>query len=119
MTYDKFDRLCSRLLATTRVIQWGGSRVWKVGPKVFAVGGWGDEIPAFTFKVDEDAYDFLRDRPGLRPAPYFASRGMKWIQQYTTPGPSDLELREFITQSHHLVSLGLTKKMQRELGLFP
>jgi predicted DNA-binding protein (MmcQ/YjbR family) len=117
MTYEKFDRLCARLPAATRVVQWRGSRVWKVGPKVFAIGGWGDEIPAFTFKVDEDAYDFLRDQPGLRPAPYLASRGMKWIQQYTHPGLSDVDLRGFINQSHHLVSIGLTKKLQRELGL--
>ena len=119
MTYDKFDKICAALLATTRVVQWGGSRVWKVGSKVFAVGGWDDEEPAFTFKVDEDAYDFLRDRPGLRPAPYFASRGMKWIQHYAKPGLSDRQLREAISQSHHIVSCGLTKKVQRELGLNP
>jgi predicted DNA-binding protein (MmcQ/YjbR family) len=42
---------------------------------------------------------------------------MKWIQQYTHPGLSDVDLRGFINQSHHLVSSGLTKKLQRELGL--
>lgn len=117
VTYDKFDTFCTKLPATSRVIQWGGSRVWKVGSKVFAIGGWAEKDPAFTFKVDEEVYDFLRDQPGLRPAPYFATRGMKWIQQYAKPGLSDKQLREFLSQSHLLASLNLTKKARRELGL--
>jgi len=27
------------------------------------------------------------------PSPYFSSRGMKWIQQYSVPGMSDKELK--------------------------
>ena len=117
MTYDKFDTFCTKLPATSRVIQGGGSRVWKVGSKVFAIGGWAEKDPAFTFKVYVEAYDFLRDQPGLRPAPYVATRGMKWIQQYAKPGLSDKQLREFLSQSHLLASLNLTKKARRELGL--
>jgi predicted DNA-binding protein (MmcQ/YjbR family) len=121
VTYDEFDQVCSRLPATTKVIQWGGSRVWKVGGevggKVFAIGGWNDDEPGFTFKVDEETFGFLCDQTGLRPAPYFASRGMKWIQHYARPGLSDDQLRDFLVQSHQIVSLGLTKKKQKELGL--
>ena len=42
---------------------------------------------------------------------------MKWIQHYAEPGLSDDGLRDYIRESHRLVSLGLTKKLQRELGL--
>ena len=77
MTYDEFNAFCGSLPATTYVMQWGGSHVWKVGGKVFAIGGWADDREAYTFKVSEIAYEILRDRPGLRPAPYLASRGMK------------------------------------------
>ncbi len=117
MTYDEFDQYCSTLPATTKVIQWGGSRVWKVGGKVFAIGGWSDDEPGFTFKVDDETFGFLCDQAGLRPAPYFASRGMKWIQHHTAPGLTDDQLQDFFAQSHRIVSLGLTKKKQRELGL--
>jgi predicted DNA-binding protein (MmcQ/YjbR family) len=99
------------------VVQWGGSHVWKVGGKVFAVGGWAVDEESFTFKVSDIAYEFLQEQLGLRPAPYLASRGMKWIQHYADPGLSDEGLREYILDSHHLVSLGLTKKKQIELGL--
>tara|TARA_R110001592_G_scaffold38779_5_gene127826 strand:- start:1329 stop:1697 length:369 start_codon:yes stop_codon:yes gene_type:complete len=118
MTYDEFNAFCRTLPATTHVVQWGGADVWKVGGKVFAIGGWNaGHLAGITFKVSEFAYDVLRDMPGLRPAPYLASRGMKWIQQYAEPGLSDADLRDHIAESHRLVSLGLTKKLQRELGL--
>jgi predicted DNA-binding protein (MmcQ/YjbR family) len=117
MTYDDYNEFCRALLATSYVVQWGGSHVWKVGGKVFAIGGWGEKNPAFTFKVSDIAYEMLKERPGLRPAPYLASRGMKWIQHYALPGLADEELKDYIRRSHRIVSLGLTKKKQRELGL--
>lgn len=119
MTYEEFNAFCAGLPATTHVVQWGGADVWKVGGKVFAVGGWngGTGRPAYTFKVSPLSYDILKEQPGLRPAPYLASRGMKWIQHYDTPGLDDTALRDYLTESHRLVSLGLTKKLQRELGL--
>lgn len=117
MNYEEYNTFCGSLPATSHVVQWGGAHVWKVGPKVFAIGGWADDKPAFTFKVSDISYEVLRDQPGLRPAPYLASRGMKWIQQYGEPGLSDEELKDYLRQSHRIVSLGLSKKKQRELGL--
>ena len=118
MTYEEFNSFCGGLKATSHVVQWGGSDVWKVGGKVFAIGGWDDGGAArFTFKVSEIAYEMLRQQPGLRPAPYLASRGMKWIQHYDAPGLNDDELRDYLRESHRIVSLGLTKKKQRELDL--
>jgi predicted DNA-binding protein (MmcQ/YjbR family) len=46
MTYTKFNAFCRGLPATTYVVQWGGSHVWKVGGKVFAIGGWQDDEPS-------------------------------------------------------------------------
>ena len=103
MTYDEFNEFCESLPATTHVIQWGGAHVWKVGGKVFAIGGWskGDEKtneeengqPAFTFKTSDLNFDILKEQPGFRPAPYLASRGMKWIQQHDKNAGSDEELK--------------------------
>ncbi|SDT91374.1 MmcQ/YjbR family DNA-binding protein [Halopseudomonas salegens] len=118
MNYDEFNAFCAALPATTHCVQWGGSHVWKVGGKVFAIGGWsqGDE-PAFTFKASELNFNFLLEQPGFRPAPYLASRGMKWIQRYTAAGSSTDELEYYLEQSYRIVSSGLSKKKQRELGL--
>lgn len=116
MTYEEYNAFCGALPATTYVQQWGGSHVWKVGGKVFAIGGWTDTTAGITFKVTDIAYEILREQPGLRPAPYLASRGMKWIQHYDRPGLSDADLKDYLRQSHSIVARGLSKKRQKELG---
>jgi predicted DNA-binding protein (MmcQ/YjbR family) len=118
MTYDEYNAFCKSLPATSYVMQWGGSHVWKVGGKVFAIGGWdGGREPHITFKTSDIAYEMLKDKRGLRPAPYLASRGMKWIQHYAKPGLSDKALKGYLKEAHRIVSLGLSKKRRRELGL--
>jgi predicted DNA-binding protein (MmcQ/YjbR family) len=107
------------LPATTYVIQWGGAHVWKVGGKVFAVGGLGAVETCFTFKVSDLAYEMLKQLPGLRPAPYLASRGLKWIQHFAKPGLSDAEIRSYIRQSYQMVGQSFTKRTRIKLGLEP
>ncbi len=130
MDADTFNAFCAKLPATLHVVQWGDADVWKVGghisdaegtklhAKVFAIGAWhhGD-LAGITFKVSDIAFEVLREMPGLRPAPYLASRGMKWIQHYAEPGLADAELKDYLAESHRIVSLGLPKKKQKELGL--
>ncbi|MDO6694428.1 MmcQ/YjbR family DNA-binding protein [Aliiglaciecola sp. 3_MG-2023] len=118
MNYQEFNQFCGALLATTYVMQWGNSHVWKVGGKVFAIGGWSkDKQPAFTFKTSEQNYHFLCERPGYIPAPYFASRGMKWIQQVDSQGRNNEELEYYLKASYGLVIQGLSKAKQKSLGL--
>ncbi len=117
MTRDQYNAFCAALPATTSVVQWGGAQVWKVGGKVFAIGGWDEAIPAVTFKVSWMSFEVLKEQPGLRPAPYLASRGMSWIQHYAKPGLTDKDLKDYIRQSHKIVATGLPKKTQAALGL--
>jgi predicted DNA-binding protein (MmcQ/YjbR family) len=118
VNYRQFNAFCRSLTATSYVVQWGDAHVWKVAGKVFAIGGWEkSDAPAFTFKTSELTYEILRDQPGFRPAPYLATRGMKWIQQYEGSGMPDDELKEYLSESHQLVASGFSKKKQRELGL--
>jgi predicted DNA-binding protein (MmcQ/YjbR family) len=117
MTYEDFNAFCGALPATTHVVQWGGADVWKVGGKVFAIGGWQDGVPAFTFKTSDLSFEILKELPGLRPAPYLASRGLTWIQHYAAPGLSAEELRDYLGRSHTLVAAGLSRKTRRDLGL--
>lgn len=119
MTYEEFNTFCDSLPVTSHVMQWGKSHVWKVADKVFAIGGWETtDSPAFTFKVSEVSFEILKDEDGLRPAPYFASRGMSWIQHYGEPGLADDELKEYLLESHRIVAMGFSKKKRKELGLY-
>ena len=118
MTPAEMKEFCRSLPATSHVVQWGNSDVYKVGDQVFAIAGWGTgKHFAVTFKVTALAFEILQDQPGCRPAPYLASRGMTWIQHYAPPGLNDETLKEYVQQSHRLVADGLTKKKQGELGL--
>lgn len=117
LTRDEFNRFCSGLKATSHVVQWGNADVWKVADKVFAICGWNDEKDGFTFKASELAFEVLQDRPGIRPAPYFASRGMRWLQVSDEPGLNDDELQDYLVKSYHLVAAKISKKKRVELGV--
>ena len=117
MTYDEFNAFCESLPATSYVMQWNNSHVWKVGGKLFAVLGWSNGKSAATFKVSELAFEVLSDMPGLRPAPYLASRGLKWIQNFDAPGLPDTELQAHIAASWRMIASALPRKKRAELGL--
>ena len=120
MTLEEYDQLCGSLVATTKVVQWGGAHVWKVAGKVFAIAGRSDQgaaEPFITFKCSEVAFEVLRDTQGMRPAPYLASRGMKWIQVMDHEVLGDAELAECILCSYQLVAAGLPARTRREIGL--
>ena len=117
LTRDDLCTFCASLPRTTHVVQWGNSDVYKVGGKLFAVVGMAGVEASVTFKATELGFEVLSDTPGLRPAPYMASRGLKWIQHYDAPGLSDGSLRDHIKASYDMVVAGLTKKKRSELGL--
>ena len=118
MTIDEFDGFCRSLPHSTYVVQWGEAHVWKIGGKVFAIGGWSDtDKPGITFKCTPETFRKLKNKAGLRPAPYLASRGMTWLQWYGPETVSVDELLSHLWQSYRLVAAGLTKARRRELGV--
>jgi predicted DNA-binding protein (MmcQ/YjbR family) len=117
MSRTEMMQFCAALPQSTHVVQWGNADVYKIGGKVFAILGIGDSGDTVTFKASEMAFEILSDSPGCRPAPYMASRGLKWIQHYDQPGLSDDSLRDHIRASYDMVISGLTKKKRSALGL--
>ncbi len=118
ITYLEYNMFCSSLPAANKVIQCGGAHVWKVGEKVFAIGGWSkNEDPYVTFKCSPQSYEIMKNQPGLRPAPYFASRGMKWIQMTSDETLSREDLKIYLRESHRLAALNLSKKRRQELKI--
>jgi predicted DNA-binding protein (MmcQ/YjbR family) len=127
MNLTTYDTFCSSLPHTFRVIQWGDAHVWKVGEgrhtKVFAIAGFWektdtpDPLPFVTFKCSPMSFEMLKDQPGLRPAPYLASRGMLWIQRFARLSMDDDALRDYLRESHRLSALNLPKREQKRLGL--
>ncbi len=115
MTPAAFNAFCATLPQSTHVVQWGGADVWKVGGKVFAIASWNDgEELAAVFKVTPIGYEILSDAEGCRPAPYLASRGMKWIE---ARGVADDDLKGHVRASYEMIAAALPKKTQKALGL--
>jgi predicted DNA-binding protein (MmcQ/YjbR family) len=117
MTHEDLLRFCAGLPHASHVVQWGNADVYKIGGKLFAIVGQADAEATVTFKTTHLAFEILSDSPGLRPAPYLASRGLKWIQQYGPPGLSDDNLRDHIHASYDMVAAALPKKTRAGLGL--
>ena len=121
MTLDGYNRFCSSLPHSSHVIQWGDAHVWKVGGpkgKVFAIASrWDGPSLDITFKASPMSFDLLKDQPGIRPAPYLASRGLLWLQRRTEETLDDSAVQAYLRESHRLAALNLPKRLQRDLGL--
>ncbi|MBV9510648.1 MAG: MmcQ/YjbR family DNA-binding protein [Caulobacteraceae bacterium] len=116
-----FDAFCRSLPAATHVNQWGGSEVYKVGGKIFAIAAaFGsdrgqDAGPAYTFKASDMAYELLIEQGLARPAPYLARA--KWVQLVAQDALGEGDLKAYLTEAHRLVARRLTRASRRSLGL--
>lgn len=117
MTRDEFDAFCGSLPATTHVVQWGKSSVWKIGGKIFAIcSRWGDgDHDRISFKCSEMSFAMLREIPGIIPAPYLARAGWVQIEDPVALPDDDMEL--YIREAHRIITGKLTRAKRRELGL--
>jgi len=117
MSPEAFEARCLRLPAVTVSIQWGGTHVFKVGGKIFAMANGLVERRAsgFMFKVSDMAYELLIEQGLARPAPYLARA--KWVQLADNDGLPDAELAAYLDQAHALVAAKLTRASRRALGL--
>lgn len=122
LTLDQFNTVCGALPHSTKVIQWMGSHVWKVGGKVYAIGTpgtkaedqAGDTPTSFTIKTEEHAAEFLRAIEGIGTAPHL-TRG-NWLKFSLNCEMDEDGLKAYIAQSHTLIASSLTRKLRKELG---
>jgi predicted DNA-binding protein (MmcQ/YjbR family) len=112
LTRDEVEAYARGLRAVTKVVQWGGADVYKVGGKVFAVVGFENGL---AFKVSEIGFVVLTDEGGPgRQAPYFAKG--HWVI-VDIDGTDIEDAAGWIATSHSLIAAKLTKAAKAELGL--
>ncbi len=114
MNLNRAKQLCRGLPGATEDTKWGEDLVFSVGEKMFAVACNTAGADKISFKVDDDAFLALTDRPGFIPAPYLARA--KWVQVTDLKAVSDEEGEALLRRSYELVFARLTKKLQREIG---
>ncbi len=116
MTPKQIDKFCSSLPAATRIVQWGGVSVFKVGGKMFCLIAPDDHsIGRVCFKCPEEHYEALSRSDGFRPAPYLARA--KWVAVNDPAILTASEMKAYIKRSHTVIAATLPKKKRAELGL--
>lgn len=112
MNFEAAKILCRTFPGVTEDTKWDNDLVFSVGEKMFAVTNHG-EASGISFKVDDDRFLELTDRPGIIPAPYLARA--KWVYVEDAKALGDAEATDLLRRSYELVFAKLTKKLQREI----
>lgn len=112
MTPAELDTTCLALPGATKVVQWGGSDVYKVGGKIFAIAGLAGGL---MFKVTDLAYEVMTQSGMARPAPYLARA--RWVSFHDLAALNPDEVADWLKTAHGLVAAKLTRAVRKELGL--
>lgn len=113
MDFEKAKALCRTFPGCTEDIKWEANAVFSIGLKMFAMTGSAVPATGMSFKVDDERFLELTDRPGIIPAPYLARA--KWVTIENARALSDQEAAALLRRSYALVFAKLTKKLQREI----
>jgi predicted DNA-binding protein (MmcQ/YjbR family) len=110
-----FEKFALSLAGVSLVDQWG-SRVAKVGGKVFTLLRLTDpDMYSIVFKCTEDSFVVLTGMGSAKQAPYFAKG--QWLCVPRAVDFSNEELEAYLHRSYQLVAARLTKKARHELGI--
>jgi predicted DNA-binding protein (MmcQ/YjbR family) len=113
MNFKVAQALCRSFPGCTEDVKWENNLVFSVGEKMFAVTDTGSAPAGISFKVDDERFLELTDRPGIIPAPYLARA--KWVYVEKASALTDHEAAALLRRSYELIFAKLTKKRQREI----
>lgn len=116
MNLEAAKALCLSFPGTVADVKWGADLVFSVGEKMYACMP--NEAPdSIGFKVEDERFLELTDRPGIIPAPYLARA--KWIKVVDAKALGDAEAAALLRRAYELVFAKLTRKLQREIADAP
>ena len=114
MDFEAAKDVCRAFPGCTEDIKWDHDIVFSVGGKMFAATNAASPADGFSFKVEDDRFLELTDRPGIIPAPYLARA--KWIHVGPEAAMDDAEAAALLRRSYELVFAKLTRKLQRDIS---
>jgi len=118
MGYADIEAHCLALAGVSVHTPWSGSRVFKVGGKMFAMIVMDGQRPSgIWFKAGEASFRILTRVKGIAPCPYLARA--YWVAMDGLKPLKPKELREYLSRAHGLVAAGLSKKKRESLGIAP
>lgn len=113
MTLPHIQHICLSLPSVTEDIKWGHDLVFSIGTKMFCVLGLDETPTTASFKVTDEEFEEMCNRPGFKPAPYVAK--YKWVFIEDVQLMKEEEWVHYLKQSYELVLNKLPKKMQKEI----
>jgi predicted DNA-binding protein (MmcQ/YjbR family) len=113
MKIDAAKALCRTFPGCREDIKWGVHLVFSVGDKMFAITDSEPSAQSIRFKVEDERFLELTDRPGIAPAPHLARA--KWVRVEDINSLGDAEAAELLRKSYELVFTKLTKTLQRKI----
>src|SRR5215203_1328755 len=77
MNVEDIQAMCKSLPAVTQDIKWEHDLVFSIGGKMFCIIGLDQSPTTASFKVTDEEFDAMCNKPGFKPAPYVAK--YKWV----------------------------------------
>jgi len=115
MEVEDIQNICRQFPGVTEDIKWGNDLVFSVGGKMFCVAGLDQSPVTASFKVTDEEFEEMSNRPGFKPAPYVAK--YKWVFIEDINNMKKTEWKKYLRQSYDLVKEKLSLKLKKQLGL--
>jgi len=113
MDIDGIRNLCNALPHVTEDVKWGNDLCFLIAEKMFCVTSLSTPLMV-SFKVPDEEFEELSNKPGIVPAPYVARYNWVLVQNISVLTKKQWE--HYITQSYNLVKAKLPGKVLRELN---
>ena len=114
MDIEKLQSLCLSLPGTSEGIKYGDQLCFMDAGKVFCSSNV-KELTKVNFKVPDEQFDELCDRPGIKAAPYGGAK-FNWVQIADFDVLSNQEWEHYVLQAHEAVKAKLPKKVRETLS---
>ena len=115
MNIEDIQQFCKKFPGVTEDIKWGHDLVFSVGGKMFCVVGLEQSPTTASFKVRDEEFDEISNRPGFKPAPYVAKYKWVWIEDITKMKKKEWE--KYLKQSYELVKDKLPAKTRKQFSI--
>jgi predicted DNA-binding protein (MmcQ/YjbR family) len=116
VTPRAIDRFCLALPHATKVVQWEGVHVYKIGGRMFClVAPENHSVARLSIKVPDEHYEVISQAPGFRPAPYLARA--RWVSIDDPKAIPAADLKRYLRRAYDVVAAKLPRKTQRALGV--
>jgi predicted DNA-binding protein (MmcQ/YjbR family) len=115
MNIEDIQSICKAMPGVSEDIKWGNDLVFTIGGKMFCVVGLDQNPTTASFKVTEEEFEEMCNRPGFKPAPYVAK--YKWVLIEDISEMNKTEWKHYLQQSYELVKGKLPAKLRKQLEL--